>query len=130
MLKQKLLAGLLAATTVAPAIGISTATSAQAEPAGQYYYECVTSAGWSYFLRPGERLSTCKGSSLHVYINGRMVKNIRLTGYGKPAKPFKMSRDCVVAVVGAGIVAMDPSFSLKFVASSAISTYGLKACKA
>lgn len=123
----------IAATAAAVALALvapATAASAGAlENSGQYYYECITTAGWSYMLQPGDPLSSCKGSYLKTYIAGRLVSTIPLTGYGTPANPMSVNIDCVIAILGTGASVITLEGRWSFVALGA-SIYGLKTCVA
>ncbi|MGO4536022.1 hypothetical protein [Leifsonia sp. 2MCAF36] len=86
------------------AFGQSTAFPVVADPSVSYYsYNCVATNGSSYFLAPGAALSTCKGSRLQKYINGRLVQTIALTGYGQPGNPKAFGTpECYISL-GAGL---------------------------
>lgn len=81
------------------------------DPAGTYYYQCIHGTGQSYFLRPGERLNTCKGSYLQKFIHGNLVSSTPWTSAGTPADPQGMAKltaglGCVVAVVANGVIVL------------------------
>ncbi|WP_431219353.1 hypothetical protein [Leifsonia xyli] len=114
-----------------------TAFPVVADPTASYYsYNCVLQNGSSYFLAPGAKLSTCKGSRLQKYINGRMVQTIALTGYGYPGNPAAFGTlDCVVAILGAAASVYGIGGAVVLTAKGAVawlglgtSVYGLKSC--
>ncbi|GAA5025192.1 hypothetical protein GCM10023258_17980 [Terrabacter aeriphilus] len=130
--RRALAAATLATTMALGGAAVAASPAAQAEPAGQYYYECIGVNGSSYFLQKGALLSSCKGSYLKKYINGNLVKTMRLTGYGTPAKNVTISFGCFVALVGAGslIIGTD-GLSTLVVIDAAVAGYGFaSACKA
>ncbi|GAB2588817.1 hypothetical protein Aab01nite_42500 [Paractinoplanes abujensis] len=107
--------------------------AAHAEPTGQYSYICILQNGSSYTLKPGVKLSTCKGSYLKKYINGNQVDSIRLTGAGTVAKPKNAGWvECVIAVVGTGqstlTVVKKKGSNWKSWVGLGVSLAGLKSC--
>jgi hypothetical protein len=122
--------------TVAAAAGLTLggAGVANADPAGQYTYVCVSTDGSSYTVPQGAALSTCKGSYLQKYINGQHVSSVNLTTSGAIADPNAIDMDCLVAVVGTGasaygIVQTAGAGIIAYV-GLASSVYGLKSCVA
>ena len=115
--------------TVFPVVADPTTT-------GVYSYNCVLQNGSSYFLKPGERLSNCKGSRLQKYINGKNVQTIALNGYGYPGNPAAFGTlDCVVAILGAAGSVYGIGGAAVLTAKGAVawlglgtSVYGLKSC--
>lgn len=97
-----------------------TAFPLVADPStGVYSYNCVLQNGSSYFIKPGTALSTCKGSRLQKYLNGRVVQTIPLTGYGTPANPKAFGTpDCYIAIgVGLGTV-YGPGWLVRFLSGA------------
>ena len=71
------------------------------EPAGRYYYECVSPSGTSYWLKSGEPTTNCQGSYLKRYINGNLVATYHLSVGGAPGRNVnKSDLDCIIAIVG------------------------------
>jgi hypothetical protein len=104
---------------------------------GVYSYSCVLQNGSSYFIKPGTALSTCKGSRLQKYINGRLVQTIPLTGYGYPANPkafgtvecyIALSAGLALSVYGIpGVLSRFTSGAIAFVASAGLPS--ITACR-
>lgn len=127
-MKSKL-STLMIAAGVAGGLSLAAPGVANAEPAGQYTYTCVSTDGSSYLLNPGDELTTCKGSYLQKHINGVQVESVPLTGQGTVADPNALNMDCIMAVTGVTVTVMTTS-GWALVASTAIGAYGLKACVA
>ncbi|MEN0083366.1 MAG: hypothetical protein AAGC66_01240 [Leifsonia sp.] len=71
---------------------------------GVYSYNCVNPNGSSYFMKPGEKLTNCKGSFLQRYVNGKMVQSIKLAyGGGAAGNPPKNLAGCIISL-GSGVV--------------------------
>jgi hypothetical protein len=125
---------ILITAVAAMGLTVGAAGAANAEPAGQYEYVCVGTDGSSYSMAHGTALSTCKGSYLQKYINGKQIETIALTGHGTVADPNAINMDCLVAVVGTGasaygIVQTAGTGVIAYVGLAA-SVYGLKSCVA
>ncbi len=115
-----------------------TAFPVVADPTtGVYSYNCVLQNGSSYFIKPGTALSTCKGSRLQKYLNGRVVQTIPLTGYGYPANYrafgtpecyIALSAGLALSVYGVpGVLSKFLSGAIAYVASAALPP--LTACR-
>ncbi|MGO4595580.1 hypothetical protein AB4Z18_17335 [Leifsonia sp. 2TAF2] len=105
-----------------------TAFPVVADPStSAYSYNCVLTNGSSYFLKPGTALTTCKGSRLQMYYNGRVAYTYYLTLNGLPGNPARASLDCIVAIAGTGAGLVTTTSGLGVWATAA-SIYGLKAC--
>jgi hypothetical protein len=120
------------AIMIAFGAALTSPTAAQAEPAGQYYYQCIGTNGASYFLAKGARLDSCKGSYLKKYINGNLITTVRLTGLGTPAKKVLFPTQCFIEIAGAGLLAVGTDgLSIAFVLEAAIAGHAvLSACRA
>ncbi|MDN4613276.1 hypothetical protein P5G50_02320 [Leifsonia sp. F6_8S_P_1B] len=97
-----------------------TAYPVVADPStGVYSYNCVLQNGSSYFLAHGALLSTCKGSRLQKYLDGRNVQTIPLTGYGQPANPKAFGTpECYFSLAWAGISIYGPGRLVKFLSGA------------
>ena len=95
---------------------------------GVYSYNCVLTNGSSYFLKPGEKLSNCKGSYLKKYINGKNVLTVGLVYNGKYSVKVTGAGWCVASLVGTAILAWNPPAAtgvwLLGTASTLVGTYG------
>ncbi|WP_028049518.1 hypothetical protein [Cellulomonas sp. URHD0024] len=119
MRRIKRLTVLIAAIMAAALFSVGAPTAAQAEAAGNYQYECISSAGAHYFLKPGDALSTCKGSALRTYINGTLIHVTQLTGYGTVAKvPKYSSLQCYYGLVKGMAVVFTWEWKLLSIAAS------------
>lgn len=87
-----------------------TAFPVVADPTTGYYsYNCVLTNGSSYFMKPGEKLTNCKGSYLQKYINGKMVQSVSLVYNGKYTTKLSSAAGwCVVALTSVAVLAWDP----------------------
>jgi hypothetical protein len=94
--KSKVLATLAAAAMLT----LAAPVAANAEPSGQYVYNCVGTDGNSYTMASGARMDSCKGSYLQQYIGGQFIKAIALTTNGTPANISKPSVWCIIAIGG------------------------------
>lgn len=116
----------IALSTGILACGLVAGGEAPAQ-ASAYSYNCVATNGSSYFLKPGTPLTSCKGSRLQMYYNGRVAYTYSLTLNGQPGNPARASLDCIIAIAGtgAGLVSTNTGVG---VWATAASIYGLKAC--
>lgn len=102
---------------------------------GMYSYNCVLQNGSSYYIASGTALSTCKGSYLQKYLDGRKVQTIALTGYGYPANPKAFGTiECyiaigtaVVSIYGPGLIVRALSGAIGYVATAGLPD--IKACR-
>lgn len=79
---------------------------------GVYSYNCVLTNGQSVFLKPGEKLTNCKGSFLQKYISGVKVQTVSLVYNGKYTTKLSAARGlCLLASVGAALLIWDPPAS-------------------
>jgi opacity protein-like surface antigen len=125
------MAASLATAAVLVLSGASAANaSVRTEAAGNYVYVCVLTTGYSYTIQHGQKLSTCKGSRLLQYLYGTRTLSIPLDGSGKRANPKRIDGDCMIALVGGGMLFFIPvTDGFGFFAAGATG-YGLKACLA
>ncbi|WP_374009460.1 hypothetical protein [Leifsonia sp. LS-T14] len=87
----------------------ATAFPVVADPStGSYSYNCVNPNGSSYFMKPGESLTNCKGSYLQKYINGKMVKSVALKYNGGATVKVTGKGWCLVSLVGTATLAFYP----------------------
>jgi hypothetical protein len=108
----------------------NTAFPVVADPStGVYSYNCVLTNGQSVFLKPGEKLTNCKGSYLQKYINGTKVLTVSLVYNGKPTANLSPARGwCVVSLTSVALLAWNPPTAtavwLIGTAATAVGAYG------
>ncbi|WP_431246300.1 hypothetical protein [Leifsonia xyli] len=99
---------------------------------GVYSYNCVNANGSSYFMRPNENLTNCKGSYLQKYINGRMVQSLSLVYRGGATAKVTWKSGCILALGGAAValVWFPPAGVTAWVVTSAFAAAGIsQSCK-
>jgi hypothetical protein len=99
---------------------------------GVYSYNCVNANGSSYFMKPNENLTNCKGSYLQKYINGRMVQSVALVYRGGANVKVTWKSGCILALGGtaAGLVFSPPTGGLAWFVTGAIAAAGIsQSCK-
>ncbi|MGH1548297.1 hypothetical protein ACRAWB_03580 [Leifsonia poae] len=112
----------------------ATAFPVVADPAttGVYSYNCVNPNGSSYFMKPNENLTNCRGSYLQKYINGRMVQSLSLVYRGGAYVKPTWRSGCVLALGGAtvALVWFPPAGVTAWVVTSAFAAAGIAgSCK-
>lgn len=100
------------------------------DPTGYYYYECISSMGTGYWLKPGEKTSNCKGSYLKAYISGNLARTISLTPAGTPAKKYKFNRstECLLSIGVTAYGILTASGKVAWVANSVSGALTLRSC--
>lgn len=99
---------------------------------GVYSYNCVNPNGSSYFMKPNENLTNCKGSYLQKYINGRMVQSLGLVYHGGAYTNVTWKSGCILALGGAAValVWFPPAGVTAWVVTSAFAAAGIAgSCK-
>ena len=99
---------------------------------GVYSYSCVNPNGSSYFMKPNENLTNCKGSYIQKYINGRMVQSVALVYRGGANVKVTWKSGCLLTLgsIGAGLVFSPPTGGLAWFMTGAIAAAGINAsCK-
>ncbi|MGN7799037.1 hypothetical protein [Leifsonia sp. 22587] len=105
---------------------------ADPQTTGVYSYNCVNPNGSSYFMRPNENLTNCKGSYLQKYINGRMVQSVALVYRGGASVKVTWKSGCILALgtTAASLVFSPPTGGLAWVVTGAVAAAGIsQACK-
>ncbi|MBW8871596.1 MAG: hypothetical protein JF618_05315 [Leifsonia sp.] len=110
-----------------------TAFPVVADPTtGVYSYNCVNPNGSSYFMKPNENLSNCKGSYLQKYVDGRMVQSLSLVYHGGAYAKVTWRSGCILALGGAAValVWFPPAGITAWVVTSAFAAAGIAgSCK-
>ncbi|WP_434389126.1 hypothetical protein [Melittangium boletus] len=99
------------------------------EASGQYEWICVSTSGSSYSMAKGANLTSCKGSYLQKYINGRFIKAYPLTASGTIAHKVPPNADCIIALGTTAIGIVTSADVVSWVVTVA-GFYGLHSCVA
>jgi hypothetical protein len=132
---KRIIASTICALMLVFATSITAPAPAQAEPTGQYYYECISTTGTSYWIWPGQTLRCTNASYLKTYINGSLVNTKHLTPNGTEASitpaQARQAGKCLLAI-GATVYLRSPAtVTTKYVLGASYASWSIvDSCKA